>query len=114
MQRDYRAFLDDIIEAISKIEKYTEGLTFDEFKSNEMVADATIRNLEIMGEAVKNIPEEIKTKYKDIEWKKIAGLRDIVIHRYFGIVLEMIWDIIKNKLPVLKNKISVILQEKEK
>ncbi|MDI6810909.1 MAG: DUF86 domain-containing protein [archaeon] len=113
MQRDYKAFLEDIVDAISKIERYTGDLTFDEFESSEMVIDATLRNLEIIGEAVKNIPEEIKTRHKDIDWKRIAGLRDILIHVYFGVVTETIWDIIRNKLPDLKTKISSMLREEE-
>jgi len=111
MQRDYRAYLDDVLESILKIEKYTANLDFDSLKSNDIVLDATIRNLEIIGEAIKNIPEDFKKKHNEIEWKKIAGLRDILIHDYFGISMEIIWDIIQNKLPELKNKLLSIIKE---
>ncbi len=73
--------------------------------------DAVVRNIEVIGEAVKRVPEEIKEKYKEIEWKKIAGLRDILIHEYFAINLEIIWDIIQNKLPVLEDQTRKILRD---
>jgi uncharacterized protein with HEPN domain len=108
MPRDYKASLDDILDAINKIEKYINKLNYQAFIENELIQDAVIRNLEIIGEAVKNIPQIIKTGIPEVEWKKIAGLRDIIIHEYFGIDEEIIWDIIKNKLPDLKEKINEI------
>ena len=111
MPRDYKVYLEDIMEAIAKIERYIANLSFEEFIKKEMVIDATVRNFEVIGEAVKRIPENIKRKYPDVEWKKIAGLRDILIHEYFAIDLEILWDIIKNKLPEFKRNISKILEE---
>ena len=111
MQRDHRAYLKDILEAIRKIKKYTRNLTFEELTKDELVLDGVVRNLEIIGEAVKQIPAEIKNKNPDIEWKKIAGLRDILTHAYFGIDVAIVWDVIKNKIPELKNKISKIISE---
>ena len=73
-----------------------------------MAIDATVRNLEVIGEAVKRIPEHVKNKHPDVEWKKIAGLRDILIHEYFGVDLEVVWDIIRNKLPEFKKEISIL------
>ena len=112
MPRDYKVYLEDIIEAIAKIERYMANLSFEEFSRKEIVIDATIRNFEIIGEAVKRIPENIKQKYPEVEWKKIAGLRDILIHEYSAIDLEILWDIIKNKLPEFKKNISKILKNK--
>lgn len=76
MQREYKAYLKDILEAIRKIEKYTEKLSFDDFVEDDLIQDGVVRNLEIIGEAVKNIPQDIKNKKPEMEWKKIAGLRD--------------------------------------
>jgi len=106
MSRDYRVFLDDILEAVGKIEEYTRGMSKEEFSRDSRTRDAVVRNLEIIGEAVKQLPEEVRARQADVEWKKIGGLRDILIHRYFGIDAEIIWDILANKLPLLKQQVS--------
>jgi len=102
MPRNYKVFIQDILSAVKNIETYTRGLSFNEFRANRLIIDATVRNLEIIGEAAKNIPSDIRDKYNQIEWKKIAGLRDILIHEYFGVDIDLLWDIIKTKLPELK------------
>ncbi len=108
-------FLNDILRSIHKIQKYTKGKSYDEFIVDDLLVDGVVRNLEIIGEAVKNIPASFRRKYSSIEWKKIAGLRDILIHEYFGIDYELLWDIVENKVPSLGKEIESILSDlKEK
>jgi uncharacterized protein with HEPN domain len=82
MQRELKTYIEDIITAIKKIEKYVAGMTKEDLIKNELVQDAVVRNLEVIGEAVKKIPDDIRNNYTDIPWKKIAGLRDILVHEY--------------------------------
>ncbi|MEO8513292.1 MAG: DUF86 domain-containing protein [Ignavibacteria bacterium] len=91
-----------------KILEYTNNLSYEEFNKDYKTYDAVLRNIEIIGEAVKNIPDDIREKYNFIEWKKIAGLRDIVIHDHFGVNEEIIWDIVQNKIPELKESLNKI------
>ena len=111
MSRDYKVYLDDILEAIAWIRIYTTGITYDSFQDDRKTVDAVVRNLEIVGEAVKRIPERIRGQHPDIDWKKIAGLRDILIHTYFGIDLELIWDILQTKLAPLEERVNQMLSE---
>ena len=111
MPREYRSYLRDIKISIEKIEKYTVDLSFEQFIEDELIQDGVVRNLEIIGEAVKNIPEDIKDSEPEIDWKKIAGLRDILIHAYFGIDVDIVWDIVKNKVPKLKKKVLELIEE---
>lgn len=104
-------FLEHIIEAIQSIQDYTSSLTKDDFLQNKLVKDATIRNFEIIGEATKNISTKLKEKYKIIEWKNMAGMRDKLIHGYFGVDYFIIWETIIHILPKLKNDINYILEQ---
>jgi uncharacterized protein with HEPN domain len=111
MPRDYKVYLEDIVESIRKIRSYTVSFSLQTFSSDAKTFDAVIRNLEIIGEAIKGVPEDVRSRYTDVEWKKIAGLRDILIHEYFGVDMEIVWDIIQNKLPVLESQIKRMLEE---
>jgi len=112
-KRDYILFLEDILDALEKIENYTKNLSFAEFADNGMAVDAVIRNFEVIGEATKNVPEEIKEKYPEVEWKEVAGFRNVLIHDYFGTGLEAIWDTIKkNLLPFKKHILKVLKSER--
>ena len=109
--RNDRLYLKDILSAVKRIEKYTKHLSFRSFKKSDLVIDGVIRNLEIIGEAAKKLPPGIKEKYREVEWRKIAGLRDILAHEYFGVDLEVIWGIVKSKLPELKKAIGAVSKE---
>ncbi len=112
-RRDYILFIEDILTCIEKIERYTINSSFEEFCGNDMAVDAVIRNFEIIGEAVKKIPEEIKKKYADVEWKEAAGFRDVLIHDYFGIDLEAVWDTLQNNIPSFKKQVVQVLKSEK-
>jgi uncharacterized protein with HEPN domain len=108
--RDYLLFIEDIVHCIEKIESYTGNLSFEDFSENDMAVDAVIRNFEIIGEAVKRIPEEVKQKYAAVAWKEAAGFRDILIHEYFGVDLEAVWDTIRMNIPAFKEQMLRVLE----
>jgi uncharacterized protein with HEPN domain len=109
--RDYKLYLHDIKEAVEKIETFTKGFSFEEFTEDTKTVDAVIRNLEILGEAAKHIPKRVKEKYPDIDWKAIAGMRNILAHEYFGVRIGIIWKTVRERLPQLRHKIEEILEE---
>jgi len=112
-KRGDKEFLLDIIEAKKRIEQYTKELSYLDFLQKIETQDAVARNFEIIGEAVKNISKTLKTKYNHIQWKEIAGMRDKVIHFYFGVNWDIIWKAAKDNLPQLEEKIERILKEIE-
>ena len=111
MMRDMRVYVQDMIESVEVIGEYIQSLTEEEFYRNRQVQDAVLRRLEIIDEAVKNIDEDFRNRYAEIPWKKIAGLRDVLIHEYFGVNMKRVWLVIKVDLPALKSEISKIWKD---
>jgi uncharacterized protein with HEPN domain len=111
-KRDVSVILKDILNEVNKIDKFTKDIDYEAFVCDEMMSYAVIRCLEVIGEAVRQLPEDFKKSHSSIEWRKIVDLRNILIHQYFGIESEIIWDVVKNKIPVLKHFIEEILKEK--
>jgi uncharacterized protein with HEPN domain len=100
--RDYGLYLEDILEAIRRIENYTTSLTYEKFAKDNKTVDAVMRNLEIIGEATKQIPDDVRAKHPKIPWKDMAGMRDRLIHKYFGVALDVVWKTINVRLPEIK------------
>jgi uncharacterized protein with HEPN domain len=111
MSRDTKLYLTDILDCIDYITQYVTDVSWDEFKNNVEKQDAVLRRLEIMGEAVKGIPIEIRSKYPNVPWREIAGLRDVLIHNYFGITIEMVWNVVTNDLGEIAASIEAIRQD---
>ena len=109
MKKDPLIFIEHITESIENIELYSKDVSKDNFLKDKKIQDAVVRRLEVIGEAVKNLPKDFIKKYPDIFWKEIIGTRDKIIHHYFGVDLDIMWVIIKKDIPKLKNKIKKIL-----
>jgi uncharacterized protein with HEPN domain len=110
MPRDFRAYLEDVLDASAKICDYTAGLTLETFRKDPRTVDAVVRNLEIIGEAIRNAPEELRSQHPEVTWRRVAGLRDLLIHQYFGIDYEIIWDLVCHRLPVLEDQVRAIFE----
>jgi uncharacterized protein with HEPN domain len=108
-------FIRDVLDSIEKIEKYCQSMTYDQFLDDDKTRDAVVRNLEIIGEAGKNIPDSIKERFPDIAWRSMTGMRDKLIHGYFGVSFPIVWETVENDLPFLKEKMKELydLLEKE-
>ena len=113
MPRDYKVFLDDILEAAKKVLEYTAGFSEEQFYADRKTVEAVIWNLQIIGEATKNIPQEIRSEYPDLPWRDMEGLRDIIVRQYFGIKLDVIWKIIRDDVPLLEKQAREILEQIE-
>ena len=109
-ERGNAEFLNDICESIRRIVIYTSGMDYEAFLEDTKTQDAVVRNLEVLGEAAKNISGALKVKYPKLPWKDLAGVRDKLIHHYFGVNLEVVWYIITDDLPPLKDEVKLILE----
>ena len=110
-ERDWKLFIMEILESINKIEKYIEGLNYEQFVRDEKTKDAVVRNLEIIGESANQIPKEIQQKFSNVPWAQIIGMRNRMIHGYFAIDYRIVWDIVKIDIPSLKKELELILQK---
>lgn len=110
-KRHWKLFVEDILESTELIEDYIANMKEEDFKKDRKTVDAVIRNLEIIGEASRNIPDEVKIIYKQIDWKGLIGLRNRIAHEYFGVSLTIVWNIVKYELPLLKEKLKQIIEK---
>lgn len=111
MSRDWTFFLEDILEASNKVLRYTNAMTLETFQSDELVFDAVVRNLEIIGEAAKHLPAEIHEMMPEVEWSKAAAFRDVIAHGYFGLNVHIIWDVTQNKVPAISTSVEKLLTQ---
>ena len=111
MSRSAEVLLEDILESIGQVEQYRKGLSREEFSAQSMVQDAVIRRLEVIGKAVKGLPDELRDRHSEVPWRQIAGARDVLIHEYFRVDLDLTWQMVTTNLPELQASVSQILQD---
>jgi uncharacterized protein with HEPN domain len=104
-------YITDICDAIEKIERYTDGMDYEEFTDDERTIDAVLRNFEVIGEAAKNVPEQTRREYSDVPWSEMAGMRDKLIHGYADIELRIVWQTVEEELPELKPRMETVRME---
>jgi len=114
MSRNHLLFLKDMRESCEKIQRYVHEITHKEFLSDDKTYDAVLRNLIVIGEAAKNVPEKVRNFYTDVAWREISGFRDIAVHNYFGIDEDILWDIIQNEIPALLINLNPMVVSEEK
>jgi len=111
VSRDPTFFLEDILDAAQKVLRYTKGMTLETFRKDELVFDAVVRNLEIIGEAAKHLTLEIHEMMPEVEWSKAAAFRDVIAHGYFGLNVHIIWDVTQNKVPGIATSVERLLRQ---
>jgi uncharacterized protein with HEPN domain len=109
MKRKYSLFVEDILESIVWIEKFTANMDFEQFLADEKTRTAVVKKLEILGEATKNIPKSVRDKSRNLPWADMARMRDKLSHEYFGVRYDIVWKVVKEKLPVVKPSIETLL-----
>ena len=113
MKREYKLFIEDIKESITQIDEFLGDMNFKDFVKDQKTSSAVVRKIEIIGEATKNVPKEIRQEYKELPWSDMARMRDKIIHSYFVVDYEVVWKTIKERLPEIKPKINAILKDLE-
>jgi len=113
-RRDLRDYLQDILDAVDDVESFVGNLTYEEFIHDRKTLNAVIRSIEVIGEASKKLPDALKAKYSELPWREITGMRDKLIHAYFGMDTETIWKTVKENIPPLKKSIQKMLKDQEK
>jgi len=113
MKRDYKLYIKDILNSVLKTEEFIGDMSYRDFIEDDKTSSAVVRKLEIIGEASKNIPKEIRMKYEEVPWSDMAKMRDKITHFYFGVDYEIVWKVIKERLPTLKQQIQKLLKEVE-
>lgn len=107
-------YLYDMLDSISAIEQFVAGFDYDMFVTDRKTYSATLRELEIIGEAGGNVSDEVKTRHAEIDWRTLKDFRNVLAHEYFGVNSEIVWDVVMNKLPVLKGLLEIMVREEEK
>ena len=108
-ERNWKLFVEDILESVELIESYIANMEFEDFKNDRKTIDAVVRNFEVIGEASRNVPDNVRNKYQNVDWKGIIGLRNRIAHEYFGLSVTIIWSIVTQEIPRLKKQMKQIL-----
>ena len=114
MKRDFLSSMEDILESIRKIESFSANISEEEFYADELRQSAILRELSVIGEAVKNIPDATREKYPSTPWKEIAGFRDVISHAYFEVIMKRVWNVLQEHLPALKKDMQEIVKDESK